>query len=73
MRYVKVFNALPKKVQKLLESIAMREDIALEMRKGIDGRFNDEEDFPEISIAALQAMLAKAYLLGANSKSEQKK
>ena len=47
-----------------LEQIAMNADYALEIRGGIDGRNNDEEDFPEISINAIQTMLEQAYLLG---------
>ncbi len=42
----------------------MDADYGLELRGGIEGRNNDSEDFPEVSINAIQAMLEKAYLLG---------
>jgi len=51
-------------IRKQLERIAMEEDYVLEIRGGIDGRDNDQEDFPEISIVALQNMLERAYELG---------
>jgi hypothetical protein len=44
--------------------IALEADYGLELRGGIEGRNNDTEDFPEVSILAIQAMLEKAYLLG---------
>ena len=57
-------KGITKKTLKELEKIAMKADYALELRGGIDGRDNDTEDFPEISIIAIQAMLEQAYLLG---------
>ena len=57
-------KGISKKTLRVLEQIAMEADYNLEMRGGIDGRNNDSEDFPEISICAIQAMLEKAYLLG---------
>lgn len=47
-----------------LEQIAMNACYTLEKRGGIDTRNNDDEDFPEIGINAIQQMLEKAYLLG---------
>jgi len=48
----------------VLEQIAMAADYSLELRGDIEERNNDSEDFPEVSINAIQAMLEKAYLLG---------
>ena len=57
-------QGISKAALRALEQIAMKADYALEIRGGIDGRNNDEEDFPEISIIAIQTMLEQAYLLG---------
>ena len=57
-------KGITKKTLKELAKIAMKADYSLELRGGIDGRDNDTEDFPEISIIAIQAMLEQAYLLG---------
>ena len=57
-------KGISKKTLKRLEQIAMEADYSLEMRGGIDGRNNDSEDFPEVSICAIRAMLERAYLLG---------
>ena len=57
-------KGITKKTLKALEKIAMEVDYGLEIRGGIEGRNNDTEDFPEVSILAIQAMLEKAYLLG---------
>ena len=55
---------ISRKTAKALEKIAMSASDSLEYRGGIDERNNDSEDFPEISIRALQEMLEQAYLLG---------
>lgn len=57
-------KGISKKTLRVLEQIAMEADYGLELRGGIEGRNNDSEDFPEVSINAIQAMLEKAYLLG---------
>ena len=57
-------KGISKKTLRALEQIAMTADYGLELRGGIEGRNNDSEDFPEVSINAIQAMLEKAYLLG---------
>ena len=57
-------KGISKKTLKALEKIAMDADYGLEMRGGIDGRDNDSEDFPEVSICAIQRMLEEAYRLG---------
>ena len=57
-------KGISRKTLRALEQIAMAADYGLELRGGIEGRNNDSEDFPEVSINAIQAMLEKAYLLG---------
>ena len=57
-------EGISKKTLKALERIALESDYVLEARGGIEVRYNDEKDFPEIGIFALQKMLEKAYLLG---------
>ena len=57
-----------KKIEKALEKIAMEESYAIEVRGGLDSHNNDEDDFKEISVSALQRMLERAYELGKNSK-----
>lgn len=57
-------KGISRKTLRALEQIAMEADYGLELRGGIEGRNNDSEDFPEVSINAIQAMLEKAYLLG---------
>ncbi len=65
MRYAETkVNGISKKDLEALEKIAMSADYGLEMRGGIESRNNDEEDYPEVSINAIQAMLEKAFLLG---------
>ena len=59
---------MTKKIKKALEKIAMEESYSIEVRDGLDTRDNDEEDFKEISVSALQRMLERAYELGKNSK-----
>lgn len=57
-------KGISKKTLRALEQIAMEADYGLEQRGGIEGRDNDSEDFTEVSINAIQAMIEKAYLLG---------
>lgn len=57
-------KGISKKTLRALERIAMEADYSLKIRGGIDGRSNDAEDFPEVSICAIQRMLEQAYLLG---------
>ena len=57
-----------KNIEKALEKIAMEKSYAIEARGGLDSRNNDNEDFKEISVSALQRMLERAYELGKNSK-----
>ena len=57
-------KGISKKTLRALERIAMEADYSLEMRGGIDGRSNDTEDFPEVSVWGIREMLRKAYELG---------
>ena len=57
-------KGISKKALKELEQIAMNASYALEARGGIETRNSDGEDFMDISVNAIQAMLEKAYLLG---------
>ena len=57
-------KGLGRETLKELERIAMKASYTLEERGGIEGRDNDWEDFPEVSIAAIQRMLEEAYRLG---------
>ena len=47
-----------------LEKIAMDASITLKWRGGIEGRYNDAEDFQDISVISIQRMLEEAYRLG---------
>lgn len=64
MKYEEKDSGLKKSTLNKLEQIAMNADFALEKRGGIDIRRNDEEDFVEISIRAIQRMMERAYMLG---------
>ena len=55
---------LSKETLRELERIAMEASYSLEERGGIEGRDSDWEDFPDISVNAIQAMLEEAYRLG---------
>ena len=73
MRYEdRKVKGISKKTLRALEQIALVASYTLEMRGGIEGRNNDEEDFPEISVNAIQEMLEKAYLLGKADAAKEK-
>lgn len=57
-------NGISRNTLRKLEQIALAADYGLEVRGGIESRDNDTEDFPEVSIRAIQVMLERAYLLG---------
>jgi hypothetical protein len=57
-------KGISKATLRKLEKIAMAASYTLDCRGGIEGRDNDSEDFQEISVLAIQAMLEHAYLLG---------
>ena len=66
-------HGISKKTLRALEQIAMKASYSLDCRGGIDGRNNDEEDFPEIGICSLQEMLEQAYLMGKADGAKAKK
>lgn len=51
-------------MNKQLLNIAKELSYTIEMRGDLDSRMNDEEDFIDISVWALQEMLERAYQLG---------
>lgn len=53
-----------KEIKKALERIAMEESYAIEVRGGLEAHDNDDDDYKEISVWALQKMLERAYELG---------
>lgn len=55
---------LSRKTLEALEQIALAADYGLKCRGDIQSRDNDSEDYPEVSIRAIQAMLENAYRLG---------
>lgn len=57
-------TGLTKKQLQEIENIAITTCFEIDWRGGLDKRNNDSEDFPEISIWGLQAMLEEAYKAG---------
>lgn len=55
---------ISKATLKALEKIAMQENAAIEERGGLERKWNDTEDFPEVAVWSIEAMLAAAYKLG---------
>ncbi len=63
---------ISKKTMKALEKIAMEKSSVLEERGGIERRWSDELDFPEIAIWSIEEMLIAAYNLGRKDAKEGK-
>ena len=63
---------ISKKTMKALEKIAMEKSSVLEERGGIERRWSDEQDFPEIAIWSIEEMLIAAYNLGRKDAKEGK-
>lgn len=59
---------MTKKLEKELYKIAAAYSYAAEERGNLKEKDNDSEDFLDINVAALEAMLKAAYELGKNSK-----
>ena len=55
---------ISKATLKALEKIAMQENAAIEERGGLERKWNDTEDFPEVAGWSIEAMLVAAYKLG---------
>ena len=51
-------------MNKQLLNIAKELSYTVEMRRDLDSRMNDEEDFIDIAVWTLQEMLERAYQLG---------
>lgn len=56
------------KTAKELLKIAMENSVVVEERGDLERRWNDEEDFLDISVWGLKAMLEQAYQLGREDK-----
>lgn len=56
------------KTAKELLKIAMENSVVVEERGDLERRWNDEEDFLDISVWGLKAMLEQAYQLGREGK-----
>ena len=54
---------ISKATLKALEKIAMRESAAIEERGGLERKWNDTEDFPEVAVWSIEAKLVAAYKL----------
>lgn len=55
---------ISKKTMNALEKIAMEKSSVIENRGGLERKWNDEEDFPEVAVWSIEAMLVAAYKLG---------
>jgi len=65
MKYIEqTGTGLTRKQLQRIENIAMSSCHEIGWRGGLDKRDNDREDFPEISIWGIQAMLEAAYKAG---------
>lgn len=56
------------KTAKELLKIAMENSVVVEERGDLERRWNDEEDFLDISVWGLKVMLEQAYQLGREGK-----
>lgn len=55
---------ISQKTLKALEQIAMKKSAVIEDRGGLERKWNDEMDFPEIAVWSIEEMLIAAYELG---------
>lgn len=60
----KMRQEISKKTMNALEKIAMEKSSVIENRGGLERKWNNEEDFPEIAIWSIEEMLIAAYNLG---------
>ena len=65
-------QTISKKTLKALEKIAMEQNAAIEARGGLERKWNDEMDFPEIAVWSIEEMLIAAYQLGRKDAREGK-
>lgn len=61
---MKKHQELTKKEQDALLAIAKRCIVSMEIRGDFERRWNDSEDFFEISVSALEVAMTEAYRLG---------
>lgn len=63
---------ISKAVERKLVEIAKRNSINIEERGDLERRWRDSEDFLDISVWEIKAMLEEAYKLGAKVAKESK-
>lgn len=63
-----MMKKVTKEQAKALLEIAKKASYAIEQRGDLEYRMNDEEDFLDLSVGAIEAMLEQAFLLGQRSK-----
>jgi hypothetical protein len=68
----KMKQTISKKTFKALEKIAMEKNAVIEERGGLERKWNDEMDFPEIAVWSIEQMLIAAYQLGRKDAREGK-
>lgn len=59
-------------MKKELLKIAKEYNYAIECRGDLEYRYNDDEDFIELSVGGIQAMLEAAYELGKKNAKQKK-
>lgn len=59
-------------MKKQLVEIAKKNSYSIETRGDLESRDNDEEDFIELSVWSIQAMLEEAYELGRKDSKKNK-
>lgn len=63
---------MTKKIEKQLLNIAKENSVVIEERGDLARRWNDSEDFIEVSVWGIEAMLKQAYELGRKAAKETK-
>lgn len=59
-------------MKKQLVEIAKKHSYSIETRGDLESRYNDDEDFIEVSVWSIQAMLEDAYELGRKDSKKNK-
>lgn len=59
-------------MKKQLVEIAKKHSYSIETRGDLESRYNDDEDFIEVSVWSIQAMLEEAYELGRKDSKKNK-
>lgn len=63
-----MMKKVTKEQAKALLEIAKKASYAIEQRGDLEYRMNDEEDFVDLSVGTIEAMLEQAFLLGQQSR-----